>query len=452
MIASDRIQEFRSRHSGAVIEPGDADYDVARRVWNAMIDRRPAVIARCRSAADVVMAVMFARSNGLPIAVRGGGHNVAGRATCDDGLVIDFSDMRGISVDAGARTARAEPGLRWEEFDRATQAFGLATTGGTVGDTGIAGLTLGGGFGWLGGVHGMTVDNLLGADLVLASGELVRASAHEHADLFWAIRGGGGNFGVATAFEYRLHPVGPTVVGGMVLHPFDRASEVLRFYRECLRTAPDELSIAAVLVTTPDGVKAVALAAAYVGAVCEGEKAMAPLKQFGPPALDMMGPLPYLEQQSMLSNAMPPHVLNYWKADFVRTVSDDVIASAVDAYRVAPSPLSSILFFPIHGAASRVPPGATAYPHRAGVHMGLYALWRDREATAENIAWVRAAWSAIQTGVAGGVYVNELGDDDGDDRVRLAYAENYDRLARVKARYDPDNVFRLNANIPPRAR
>jgi FAD/FMN-containing dehydrogenase len=451
VIASARIQEFRSRHSGSVIEPGDADYDVARRVWNAMIDRRPAVIARCRSAADVVVAVTFARANGLPIAIRGGAHNVAGRATCDDGLVIDFSDMRGISVDAGARTARAEPGLRWEEFDRATQAFGLATTGGTVGDTGIAGLTLGGGFGWLGGVHGMTVDNLLSADLVLASGELVRASADEHADLFWAIRGGGGNFGVATSFEYRLHPVGPTIVGGMVLHPFDRAYEVLRFYRECLRTAPDELSIAAVLVTTPDGVKAVALAAAYAGPVCEGEKAIAPLKQFGPPALDMMGPLPYLEQQSMLANAMPPNVLNYWKADFVRTVSDDVIASAVDAYSVAPSPWSSILFFPIHGAASRVPPGATAYPHRAGVHMGLYALWKDREATAENIAWVRAAWSAIQPGVAGGVYVNELGDDDGDDRVRLAYAGNYDRLARVKATYDPENVFRLNANIPPRA-
>ena len=360
MIAPARIQEFRTRHRGSVIEPGDADYDVARRVWNAMIDRRPAVIARCRSAADVVVAVRFARAHRLPIAIRGGGHNVAGRATCDDGLVIDFSDMRGISVDAGTRTARAEAGVRWEEFDRATQALGLATTGGTVGDTGIAGLTLGGGFGWLGGVHGMTVDNLLSADLVLASGELVRASADEHADLFWAIRGGGGNFGVATSFEYRLHPVGPTIVGGMVLHPFDRAYDVLRFYRECLRTAPDELSIAAVLVTTPDEVKAVALAAAYAGPVCEGERAIAPLKQFGPPALYMMGPLPYLEQQSMLANAMPPNVLNYWKADFVRTVSDEVIASAVDAYSVVPSPLSSILFFTIHGAASRVPPGATA--------------------------------------------------------------------------------------------
>ena len=451
MIAPARIEDLRSRHSGPVIGPEDTGYDAARRVWNAMIDRRPAVIARCRSEGDVVVAVKFARANGLPIAIRSGAHNVAGRATCDDGLVVDFSEMRGIRVDAGARTARAEPGMRWEEFDRATQAFGLATTGGTVGDTGIAGLTLGGGFGWLGGVHGMTVDNLLSADVVLASGEVVCASADEHADLFWAIRGGGGNFGVATSFEYRLHPVGPMIVGGMVLHPFDRAQEVLRFYRECLASARDELSVAAVLVTTPDGVKAVALAAAYIGPVHEGEKAVEPLKRFGPPALDMMGPLLYVEQQSMLANAMPPNVLNYWKADFIRTVSDEVIAAAVDAYRMAPSPLSSILFFPIHGAASRVPPDATAYPHREGVHMGMYALWTDPRANGENMAWVRAAWAAIQPGVTGGVYVNELDNDDGNDRVRLAYAGNYDRLTRVKAKYDPENVFRLNANIPPRA-
>lgn len=449
MIAPPTLQDFRAAHRGGVIVPGDVDYDSARRVWNAMIDKRPAVIARCRTAADVIEAVKFARANALPIAIRGGAHNVAGRGTCDDGLVLDFADMRGIRVDPAARTARAEPGLRWEEFDRETQAFGLATTGGTVGDTGIAGLTLGGGFGWLGGVHGMTVDNLLSADVVLANGELVTASANAHADLFWAIRGGGGNFGVVTSFEYRLHPVGPMIVGGMVIHPFERAVAVLRFYREFLQGAPDRLTAAAVLVTTPDGQKAVALAAAYIGPVDEGERAVAPLKAFGPPVLDMMGPLPYLGQQSMLANAMPPHVLNYWKADFLRTVSDDVIGEAVAAYAIVPSPLSSILFFPIHGAAGRVSPDATAYPHRSGIHMGLYALWNDPAANATNIAWVRTAWSAIQPFVPGGVYVNELGDDEGDDRVRSAYASNYERLAKVKGIYDPDNVFRLNANIQP---
>ncbi len=443
------LTPLRQQLKGAVIAPGDAEYETSRRVWNAMIDRRPAAIARCRDAGDVIAAVAFARARQLPIAVRGGGHNVAGRGTCDDGLVIDCCDMRGIRVDAAARTATAEPGLRWEDFDRETQKVGLATTGGTVGDTGIAGLTLGGGFGWLGGLFGMTVDNLIGADVVLASGELVHASASEHPDLFWALRGGGGNFGIVTSFEYRLHPVGPMIVGGMVLHPFERATEVLRFYRDFMATAPDQLTVAAVLVTAPDGHKAVALAAAYIGPVAEGDLAVAPLKTFGPPVVDMMGPHPYLGQQGMLSNAMPPNVMNYWKADFVDAVNDDVIEAAVAAYAQAPSPLSSILFFPIHGAASRVAPEATAYPHRQGVHMGLYALWKDSEASAANIAWVRGAWAALQPFVPGGVYVNELGDDEGDDRVRLAYGRNYERLARVKRQYDPDNILCLNANILP---
>ncbi|MEP6593662.1 MAG: FAD-binding oxidoreductase, partial [Acidobacteriota bacterium] len=396
MNASLNLTLLRQHVKGTVIAPGEAEYETSRRVWNAMIDRRPAAIVRCRDAADVIAAVAFARANLLPIAVRGGGHNVAGRGTCDDGLVIDCCDMRGIRVDAAARTATAEPGLRWEEFDRETQKFGLATTGGTVGDTGIAGLTLGGGFGWLGGLFGMTVDNLIGAEVVLASGALVHASASEHPDLFWALRGGGGNFGIVTSFEYRLHPVGPMIVGGMVLHPFERATEVLRFYREFMAKAPDHLTVAAVLVTAPDGHKAVALAAACIGPVDEGELAVAPLKAFGPPVMDMMGPHPYLGQQAMLSNAMPPNVMNYWKADFVDAVNDGVIAAAVEAFAQAPSPLSSILFFPIHGAASRVAPDATAYPHRQGVHIGLYALWNDAEASAANIAWVRGAWAALQ--------------------------------------------------------
>jgi FAD/FMN-containing dehydrogenase len=448
-VAQYSIEDFRKQHRGVVITPPEPEYDRARRVWNAMIDRHPAAIARCRSAVDVMAAVNFAREAGLPIAVRGGAHNIAGRATCDDGLVIDFSEMKGIRVDPRARTVRAEPGLRWVEFDRETQAFGLATTGGTVGDTGISGLTLGGGFGWLEGTLGMTVDNLIGADVVLASGELVHAGAGEHSDLFWAIRGGGGNFGVITSFEYRLHPIGPMIVGGLVMHPLDRAAEVLRFYRDFLAQAPDELVVAAVLLTTPDGQKACGIAAAHAGRVEAGERAIEPLKRFGPPVFDMMGPIPYLGQQALIEDAMPPNLLNYWKAEFIPEVTDGVIDLAVAAFRNVPSPRSSILFFPIHGAASRVAPDATAYPHRRGLSMGIYSLWTDPAENRPNIAWVRQLWDAIQPHVPGGVYVNELGDDEGDDRVRQAYGVNYATLARIKRQYDPRNLFNLNANIRP---
>ena len=445
------VAELRRRHRGVVIAPGDPAYEQGRRVWNAMIDRHPALIARCRDAADAVAAVEFARDRGLPLAIRGGAHGIGGRGTCDAGLVLDFADMKAMTVDAAARTARAEPGLRWTEFDRATQAAGLATTGGTVGDTGIAGLTLGGGFGWLGGSFGMAVDNLIGAEVVLASGERVHASAGENADLFWAIRGGGGNFGVITSFEYRLHPIGPLIAGGLIIHPFAHAREVLAFYRACLRAAPDALTVAAVLVTTPDGQKACVLAAAYAGPLDEGERAIAPLKAFGSPLIDMMGPLPYLGQQSLLEQAMPPNLRNYWKAEFIPEVSDAVADASVDAFSRAPSPLACVLFFPIHGAAARVAPDATAFPHRSGVHIGIYSLWPDRAADAPNIAWVRDLWSRIQPFAPGGVYVNELGEDDGDDRVRQAYGGNYTRLARIKARYDPHNLFCLNANIRPAA-
>jgi FAD/FMN-containing dehydrogenase len=443
------IEELRKQLRGGVITPADPAYDDARRVWNALIDKRPAVITRCRSAVDVITAVNFARENGLPIAVRGGAHNVAGRATCDSGIVVDLSDMKGIRVDPVARIARAEPGLRWAEFDRETQAFGLATTGGTVGDTGIAGLTLGGGFGWLEGRLGMTVDNLIGADIVLATGELVHASAGINSDLFWALRGGGGNFGVVTSFEYRLHRVGPTIVGGLVIHPFPRAADVLRFYNDFLQKAPDELTAAAVLLTAPDGHRACGIAAAFDGPIAEGEKAVQPLKDFGPPILDMLGPIPYLGQQALLDQAMPPNLLNYWKADFIPEVSEEVIRVAVDAFSRVPSPLSSMLFFPIHGAASRVSPEATAYPHRSGIHMGIYSLWNDPGQNEPNIRWVRQTWDAIQPFVPGGVYVNELGDDEGDDRVQQAYGSNYRRLAELKAKYDPRNLFHLNANIKP---
>ena len=449
MISPSALQVFRASHRGDVITPDNDRYDQARRVWNAMIDRRPALIARPRDAEDVVTAVGFARAQGLPLAIRGGAHSVAGRGTCDDGVVIDFADMKAVTVDPVRRTASAEAGARWEEFDRATQAHGLATTGGTVGDTGIAGLTLGGGFGWLEGRLGMTVDNLISADVVLADGRRVRASEAEHADLFWALRGGGGNFGVVTSFEYRLHEVGPLVIGGLVIHPFTNADAVLTFYNGFMKTAPPELVAAAVLMTAPDGNKACGIAVCYPGEVDEGERIVAPIKQFGSPVLDVIGPMPYLAQQAMLEQAMPPNLLNYWKAEFIEELSPGVVAVAVEAFSRVPSPLSSMLFFPIRGAASQVSPEATAFPHRAGYHMGIYSLWNDPAVNPPNIAWVRDTWTRMQPHIAGGVYVNELGDDEGADRVALAYGPNLARLARIKATYDPQNLFCLNANISP---
>ena len=448
-IENPAFDELTQRVRGVVITSEHAEYHVARRVWNALIDKCPSAIVRCHSAVDVIQTVNFARGRGLSIAVRGGAHSVAGNGTCEGGIVIDFSAMKGIRVDPKRRRAWAEPGLRWTEFDRETQAFGLATTGGTVGDTGIAGLTLGGGFGWLEGVLGMTVDNVLGADVVLASGELVHASADENPDLFWAIRGGGGNFGIVTSFEYQLHPVGPMIVGGLVVHPFGRAADVLAFYADFMRKAPDALTAAAVLMTAPDGNKACGIAAAFAGPIDDGEAAIRRLKEFGPPILDMMGPIPYVGQQALLDQAMPPNVLNYWKADFIPELGPQLIHTAIDAYSRVPSPMSSILFFPIHGAASRVPVDATAYPHRRGIHMGIYSLWTDRAQREPNVSWVRSTWEAIQPFVPGGVYVNELGDDEGDDRVRQAYGPNYVRLAQLKAKYDPQNLFHLNANIKP---
>ena len=443
------IEALWRQFGGEIVTPSDAGYEAARRVWNVMIDKRPALVVRPRNISDVQAAVAFGRAQRVPLAIRGGAHGISGTGTCDDGVVIDFSLMKAIAVDPAARTARAEPGVKWTEFDAATQAHALATTGGTVGDTGIAGLTLGGGFGWLEGACGMTVDNLLAADVVLADGRLVRASADENPDLFWALRGGGGNFGVVTAFEYRLHAIGPTIVGGMVVHPYPAARGLLRFFRELLATAPDPLTAGAAILTGPDGHKACAIACAYAGPVDEGLQAVQPIKAYGSPVMDIIGPLPYVAQQGLLEQASPPGLRNYWKAEFLSELTDDFIDMWVDAYAGAPSPASLQLLFPIHGAAARVPVDATAFPNRGGIHLGVYGQWKPDEADGPNVAWVRETWAKAKPFASGGLYVNEIGADEGADRARQAYGVNYQRLALAKAKYDPTNLFRINANIEP---
>src|SRR5262245_19741333 len=443
------LDSLRSSFRGALIMPADSTYDKARRVWNGLIDKRPAVIAECTGAADVMATVKYARDLGVPLAVRCGGHSIGGNSTCDGGVLLDLSRMKGVRVDSIARTARAEGGVLWQELDHETQAFGLATTGGMLGDTGIAGLTLGGGFGWLCAKYGLTIDNLLSVDIVLASGELVTADENHLSDLFWAIRGGSGNFGVVTSFEYRLHKVGPMITGGLVLHPLARAGAMLRFYREFIQSTPDELSVAAALLTGPDGQKVAAMVAAHCGSLDDGARAVRPLKEFGPPVMDAIGPLPYLAQQSLLKDGYPPLLLNYWKADFINELSDGLIAAAVEHFARTPSARSAMLWVPFGGAVRRVAADATAYPHRGGIHMGAYSLWTEPAESEANVDWARQGWELMRPVAAGGVYVNELGLDESDDRVRSAYGTNYRRLAQLKAKYDPENLFRLNANIPP---
>lgn len=444
------IADLRSTLRGALLTPADPTYDAARAVWNGMIDRRPALIARCAGVADVIAAVAFARDHDLRVAVRGGGHNVAGTATCDDGLVIDLSGMRGIRVDPARRTARAEGGTLYRDFDHETQAFGLATTGGTISTTGIAGLTLGGGLGYLMRKHGLACDNLIGADVVLADGSFVTTSEDEHPDLFWALRGGGGNFGIVTSLEYRLHPVGPAL-GGLLVHPVDRAAEALRFYRDFLPGAPEELAVLPALLTAPDGVQIAAFIVCYTGSIADGEAALAPLRNFGPPVLDTVQPMAYTAVQRMLDESFPPGRQHYWKSSFLSELSDGAIHAMVTRFLQTPSPLSAMLLEPAGGAVARVAPDATAFAHRTG-HLNLLILsqWTDPAEAEPHIAWARDAWAAMQPFADQAVYPNYMeGGAEGAARIRTAYGENYERLTRIKARYDPTNFFRSNQNIPP---
>jgi FAD/FMN-containing dehydrogenase len=445
-----------------VIGPNDDDYDAARAIWNGAIDRRPACIARCTGVADVVAAVRFARERHLEIAVRGGSHNVAGTAACDDGIVIDLSAMRAVSVDPVGRTARVQGGALWGDVDHETQAHRLATTGGIIGHTGVAGLTLGGGIGFLMRKHGLAVDNLLAAEVVTAEGGIVRASADERRDLFWALRGGGGNFGVVTSFRFALHPLGPSVLAGPVFWAADDTAGLLRFYRDFAAEAPDELGTVVRLGTVPPlsvipadlhWRPAIAIACCYAGAVKDGERALRDLRRFGTPLIDLVGPTPYAAFQGALDDTVPHGWHYYWKATNLAGLTDDVIAVVADhAYR-ASSPRSYVGMFHMGGAVARVSRDATAYAARDVAHnIIIDAVWRPQESgehAATETAWARGFLEALEPHRAGGVYVNFLDSDD-TSRVREAYGDQtYRRLAEVKAKYDPDNAFHHNKNIEP---
>jgi FAD/FMN-containing dehydrogenase len=444
-----RIQALAAGFSGALIGPEDAGFEEARRIHNGLIDKRPALIARCRGTSDVQAALAFARENGLDVAIRGGGHNVAGRAVCDGGLVIDLSDMKAITVDAEARTLRAGGGVLWSELNDAAAAHGLAVTGGMISTTGIAGLTLGGGIGWLMGVHGLSVDNLLSVELVTAAGDVLTVAEDSHPDLFWALRGGGGNFGVATAFEFRLHPL-REVVGGLVAHPLDAAGDVLRFYRDFTREVPDELTALGALVHAPDGsgVPLAAFAVCHAGPREQAEADLAPLLAFGSPAMTQVGPMPYPAVNRMLDAGYPRGALNYWKASFVTGLDDELIDTAIERFAACPSPMGALVLEHFHGAVTRVPVEATAVPHREeGYNLVITGVWTDPAETAANIEWTRGTYAAVAPHFAARRYVNYLADDEGDDAVAAAYGANYARLQELKRRYDPDNLFHLNHNV-----
>jgi len=452
------VDQLALRLPGRLHLPASPEFEEACTIWNAMIERRPGLVIRCSSAADVSHAVRFAREHDLVLAVRGGGHNIAGNALCDGGVMLDLSPMKAIEVNPSARTARVGGGATLAEFDREAQAFGLATPLGINSTTGVAGLTLGGGFGWLSRRFGLTIDNLLSAEVVLASGEVVRASATESPDLFWALRGGGGNFGVVTSFEFQLHPVGPEVLAGLIIHPLDAAKDVLRFHRDFLATTPDEFVCWFVMRKAPPlpflpaewhGKEILALAVCYSGAISEGERVAAPLRKFGKPIADVIGPQPYAAWQTILDPLLTPGARNYWKSHDFQEVSDGLIDTLIAHARKLPDPSTEIAFAQLGGAVSRVPADATAYSHRDGQFvMNVHGRWEDPAKDAECIGWARDLFRATAPFATGAVYVNFLTGEEGD-RIRAAYGRNYDRLVKLKNRYDPGNLFRVNQNIRP---
>jgi FAD/FMN-containing dehydrogenase len=442
------LSELDRTVRGEVLRPGGQDYELRRRVFNAMIDRRPTAIVRCASAHDVTAAVNCARSHDVPLSVKGGGHSVAGTAVCEGGIMVDLSLMKAVRVDPDRQLAVAQPGLTLREFDSASQAFGLATTMGVVSMTGIAGLTLGGGIGWLNGRYGLACDNLIGADVVMADGRVLSANDVEHEDLFWAIRGGGGNFGIVTSFSYRLHPVSTVLAGGVVFAAQD-AHQALRFYHDFARDAPDELTTAASIWLDEDRRPNVSVGVCYCGSVERGEELLRPLRAFGPPTMDDITPMSYAALQSSKDDGFPSGRLHYWKSSILRDVTNGAIETILSLVADAPSPFTGVGLQHVCGAASRVPPAATAFPHRGQLYDFLIlSQWDDAADSADNISWTQRLFEAMQPFLESAVYANNLGEE-GTDRVRAAYGPNYSRLAAIKAQYDPANVFRLNHNINP---
>jgi FAD/FMN-containing dehydrogenase len=453
------VAELAEAVRGAVIRPGDEGYDEARAIWNGAHDRRPALILRCAGVSDVIRGVQFARSQDLLLAVRGGKHSIPGFSTCDDGMVLDLSPMQAVRVDPEAGTARAEAGVTWGVFDHETQAHGLATTGGLVSTTGVAGFTLGGGIGWLMRKHGLTCDNLLAADVVTADGRLVRASADENPDLFWGLRGGGGNFGVATSFEYSVHPVGPTVTGGAIFYPGDRAAEILRFYREWVQDQPDELTSLANLLTCPPapflpeawhGKQLVAIIPVHCGSLEDGERAVRPLRGLGEPVADLLGPIPYVAMQSLIDPLWGPGAHSYMKAGWMGGLDDAAIDTLVRYRDEVTSPKTEIHVHHMGGAVARVPADATAFGDRgAPFLLNVLASTFTADGYDDAVTWAQDLYGAMEPALTGGTYVNFL-SNEGEERVRDAYGQDkYDRLVALKDAYDPTNLFRLNQNIVP---
>ncbi|NOT32849.1 MAG: FAD-binding oxidoreductase [Candidatus Eisenbacteria bacterium] len=458
-LTPDLYATLRAAVRGAVCLPGEPGYDQARTIWNAMIDRHPAVIVRASGAADVIQAVNFAREHSLRLAVRGGGHNIAGNAVCEGGLMIDLTPMKSVRVDPVARTARVEPGVTLGEFDRETQAFGLATPVGINSTTGIAGLTLGGGFGWLSRKYGLTIDNLLSVDLVTARGELVHASEKDNPELFWAVRGGGGNFGVVTSFEFKLHQVGPQVLSGLIVHPFANAKELLQAYRKIVASAPDELTCWAVMRKAPPlpflpaevhGTEVLVFALCFCGDPEAGRKAIAPLQALGKPIADVVGLNPLAGWQTAFDPLLTPGVRNYWKSHDFRELSDAALEVVLGAIRRLPSPDCEVFIGHLDGAVNRVPVTATAYPHRdVAFVLNVHTRWNERAQDDACIAWARELFDQMTPHATGGVYVNFMPEDEAARVKTGAYGPNFEKLARVKAKFDPSNLFRGNQNIAP---
>ena len=451
------VEAFKTSLRGELLRPGDAGYDEARTLFNGGIDKKPALIARCAGVADVIASVNFARANELLVSVRGGGHNVTGNAVCDGGLMIDLSPMKGIWIDPVNRRARVEPGVTWVELNHDLQAFGLAGTGGYYSTTGVAGLTLGGGLGFLMRKYGLACDNLLSADVVTADGRFLTASPSQNQDLFWGLRGGGANFGIVTSFELQVHPAG-TVLAGLLLHPLARAEELLRFYRDYTATAPEELTTGFILFTVPPapflpqeahGMPVAAVILVYTGSIEAGEEVIRPLRAFGPPLADLVQPMLYSVVQTLADILMQRGFHNYWKSSFLRELSDEAIETLLSHFAPVPSPLTPVFLEHCGGAIDRVGAQETAFPHRGWPYNFLItSIWADPADSEKNIRWTREYWEAMQPFAADAVYVNFLGVE-GEERVREAYGANYDRLVALKDEYDPTNFFHLNQNIKP---